>query len=111
MLFGAIAFGFAVSGVRSFQRARTTINPVRIDEASHLVTSGVFGVTRNPMYVALTALLMAWACWLASPWVWAGPLSFALFIHRFQILPEERVLAEKFGSAYDAYRRRVRRWI
>jgi protein-S-isoprenylcysteine O-methyltransferase Ste14 len=111
VLFGSLALGFAGSGIRAFLRARTTINPVRIEEASHLVTGGIYGVTRNPMYVALSALLMGWACWLASPWVLAGPLTFTLFIHRYQILPEERVLAAKFGPEYIAYCRRVRRWL
>jgi protein-S-isoprenylcysteine O-methyltransferase Ste14 len=111
VLFAALALAFAGSGIRAFLRARTTINPVRIEEASHLVTGGIYGVTRNPMYVALTALLTAWVCWLASPWVLIGPLAFALFIHRYQILPEERVLAGKFGPEYIAYCRRVRRWL
>jgi protein-S-isoprenylcysteine O-methyltransferase Ste14 len=111
VLFGALALGFAGPGIRAFLRAGTTINPVNIVEASQLVTGGIFGVTRNPMYVALTLLLIAWDCWLASPWLLAGPLAFALFIHRFQILPEERVLAAKFGPEYSAYSRRVRRWL
>lgn len=98
-------------GVRAFGRARTTINPVRIDQASALVTTGIYRLTRNPMYVALTLLLCAWTIFLAVPWAAAGPLVFVAFITRFQIVPEERVLAGIFGDAYAAYRRRVRRWI
>ncbi len=41
----------------------------------------------------------------------AGPLAFALFIHRYQILPEESMLEAKFGPEYIGYRRRVRRWL
>ncbi len=110
-LLGALALGFAVPGIGAFLRAGTTINPVDIEKASLLVTGGIFGVTRNPMYVALTALLTAWAFGLGSPWGFAGPLIFAVFIHRFQILPEERALGLKFGTEYAAYRRRVRRWL
>ncbi len=109
--FGLIALVFGGSGIRAFLRARTTINPVQIDQASQLVTAGIYGVTRNPMYVGLTALLTGWAFWLAAPWVLVGPLLFALFIDRFQIIPEERVLITNFGSEYEDYRRRVRRWL
>jgi protein-S-isoprenylcysteine O-methyltransferase Ste14 len=110
-VFGVLALIMSLAGFRAFWRARTTINPVRIEEASSLVTTGIYRVTRNPMYVALTALLTGWAFWLSVPWAFAGPLAFALFIQRFQILPEERVLQEKFGGGYRDYRRRVRRWI
>ena len=110
-VFGVLALTMSLSGFRAFWRARTTINPVRIEEASSLVTTGIYRVSRNPMYVALTALLTGWAFWLSAPWALAGPLVFALFIHRFQILPEERVLQAKFGRAYQDYRQRVRRWL
>ena len=92
-------------------RPRTTISPVDIEAASTLVTGGVFRYTRNPMYVALTALLLAWTAWLAAPWAAFCPVAFALFITRFQIIPEERVLRAKFGRAYEDYAQRVRRWI
>jgi protein-S-isoprenylcysteine O-methyltransferase Ste14 len=109
--FGLIAFVFGSSAIRAFRRARTTINPVQIDQASRLVTAGIYGVTRNPMYVGLAALLTGWAFWLAAPWPLVGPLLLALFIHRFQIIPEERVLLANFGSEYADYRQRVRRWL
>ena len=106
-------FGFIVgsSGILEFRRRKTTINPVEIDQASRVVTSGIFRFTRNPMYVGLTALLTTWAVWLAVPSSLLGPLVFALFTHRFQIIPEERVLRLKFGREYDEYRGRVRRWL
>lgn len=110
-VFGVLALTMALAGFRAFWRARTTINPVRIEEASSLVTTGIYGVTRNPMYVALTALLTGWAFWLSVPWAFGGPLAFALFLRRFQIIPEERVLQAKFGQDYQDYRQRVRRWL
>lgn len=97
--------------IRRFNRAGTTINPVRIDQASALVTTGIYGRTRNPMYVGLTALLLALAAVLGNLWAMAGPVLFALFITRFQILPEERVMQAKFGQAYLDYKARVRRWL
>jgi len=106
-----IALIFGAGGLIAFRRAKTTINPVQIDQASHVVTSGIYRVTRNPMYVGLTALLTMWAVQLAAPWTLLGPVFFGVFTHWFQILPEERIMSAKFGKEYDDYRKRVRRWI
>ena len=114
---GITAFFFLAAGVfgfpafSAFRRAKTTINPVEIDQASSLVTGGIYRLTRNPMYVGLALLLCAWAAWLARPIAAFGPLVFVFYITRFQILPEERVLLSKFGKAYEAYRKSVRRWL
>jgi protein-S-isoprenylcysteine O-methyltransferase Ste14 len=84
----------ARAGFRAFGRANTTINPIDIDAASTLVTSGIYSYTRNPMYLGLVAFLLAWAVYLAVPWTLLVPLAFVLFITKFQIIPEERVLLE-----------------
>lgn len=110
-LFFVMAGIFGFPAFRAFGRAKTTINPVAIDQASSLVTSGIYRLTRNPMYVALALLLCAWAAWLADPWALLGPVIFILFINRFQIIPEERALTAKFGEAYLNYRRATRRWL
>jgi protein-S-isoprenylcysteine O-methyltransferase Ste14 len=107
-LFGVI---ISVSGFLAFRKARTTVNPTKPEAASSVVTSGVFSYTRNPMYVGLTALLLGWAVWLSVPWVFLGPVAFMLYMARFQIIPEERVMSSKFGREYDEYRRHVRRWL
>ena len=108
-----LVFGVSVAGlaVSSFRRAGTTINPVKIDNASSLVTTGIYAFTRNPMYVGLATLLVTLAVLLSNAWLLLGPLFFVLYITRFQIIPEERVMQAKFGSAYDAYKARVRRWL
>jgi protein-S-isoprenylcysteine O-methyltransferase Ste14 len=106
-----IGLAIVVQGARTFGRAGTTINPVNIEAASSLVTSGVFRYSRNPMYVGFTAMLVGWAICLSSPTAFLGPIAFALFINRFQIIPEERAMRAKFGAAYDAYRQIVRRWV
>lgn len=114
----AVAIALAVLGVAisaagtvSFRRARTTVNPTRPDTASSLVATGVYRFTRNPMYLGLFLVLVAWAAYLSNAVAFAGPLLFVLYINRFQIAPEERALAAKFGAAFDDYRRRTRRWI
>ena len=103
--------GFSLAGVISFRRARTTVNPMKPETTSSLVCSGIYRVTRNPMYVGLLFVLVAWAVFLSSVWALLGPLAFVLYINRFQIAPEERVLSTMFGTSYSAYKSRVRRWL
>ncbi len=99
------------SGLVAFVRRHTTINPLSPHKSRALVTSGVYRFTRNPMYLGMVCLLSAWAVWLAALLPWLAPVAFVLYITRFQIRPEERVLAERFGPAYTDYTRRVRRWL
>jgi len=101
----------SAAGARAFRRAQTTINPMKPEKTSALVTEGIYRVTRNPMYVGLLCVLAGWAFYLAAPWVLAGPAAFFAYISRFQIAPEERVLSAMFGEAYAAYQAQVRRWL
>lgn len=94
-----------------FRRVGTTINPVEISRASTLVTDGVYRWSRNPMYVSMAALLGAIAAFTAQLWLITGVVAFVLFITRFQILPEEKVMRLRFGAPYEAYCRQVRRWL
>ena len=108
----ALAGGaFDIAGIVSFLRARTTVNPMKPHSTTALVSSGVYRVTRNPMYVGLLFVLVSWAVFLSSPWTLLGPLAFCLYIGRFQIAPEERILSELFGKEYLAYTAKVRRWL
>jgi protein-S-isoprenylcysteine O-methyltransferase Ste14 len=104
-------FALGAAGVLAFRRARTTIDPIRPEAASSLVSSGIYRMTRNPMYVSLSFLLFAWAVFLSSAWALLGLAAFVLYIGRFQIAPEERALSELFGSKYTAYQAQVRRWL
>ena len=63
------------------------------------------------MYLGLVLLLSAWAFHLAAAWPFLGPVLFIVYINRFQIDPEERVMQGKFGEEYAGYISRVRRWI
>jgi protein-S-isoprenylcysteine O-methyltransferase Ste14 len=106
-----VGVGFSAAGILAFRRARTTVNPTTPEKASSLVNSGVYRITRNPMYVGLSCVLVAWAVFLSSAWALLGPVAFMLYIGRFQIAPEERALTKLFGSAYASYQARVRRWL
>ena len=104
---GALAFAAFVA----FWRAKTTVNPLKPDRASTLITYGVYHLTRNPMYVSLLLLLLSYAIYLWSVPALVGPVAFIVYITRFQIIPEERALEAKFGVTFDEYKRRVRRWL
>ena len=93
------------------RRAKTTFNPLRPDTTTALVTTGLFAVSRNPMYLAMVVILVGWAIYLSSPVALIGPLVFVLYISRFQIVPEERALSVLFGARFDDYVSKVRRWI
>jgi protein-S-isoprenylcysteine O-methyltransferase Ste14 len=101
----------ALGGVVSFRRAKTTVNPLKPETSASLVTSGVYSFTRNPMYLGMAMVLLAWSVFLSSAWSLVGPLLFASYITRFQIIPEERVLDKLFGASFAEYKKRVRRWI
>jgi protein-S-isoprenylcysteine O-methyltransferase Ste14 len=87
------------------------VNPLHPEATSSLVITGIYRHTRNPMYVGFAAVLLGWAAYLAAPLALLGPLTFVLYITRFQIIPEERALHAKFGPEFAAYQARVRRWI
>ena len=101
----------ALAGDLAFKRAKTTINPFRPQNTSSLVTSGIYRFTRNPMYVGLLLVVLGWAAFLCTAVALLGPVAFVAYITRFQIIPEERVLSDKFGPSYAEYMTRARRWI
>lgn len=100
-----------MAGASAFRLASTTISPLHPEKATALVTRGVYGITRNPMYLAMALILMGAAVLLSNPLCLAPLLVFVILIDRLQIAPEERALTELFGEEYRLYRARVRRWI
>lgn len=114
--FRAIGGVLALAGVAvillaavEFRRHQTTLIPHEVP--SSMVQSGVYGLSRNPIYLGdvllLTGLSLRWESLLG---ILAVPL-FALIIRRRFIQPEEDRLREAFGPAFDAYAEKVRRWI
>ena len=113
-----VAVVLALSGIgltffatREFARVRTTVNPIHIEKATALVTSGPFSFSRNPMYLGMLLVLLGICVWLGSLPGLASPLLFVAYITRFQIVPEERVMMQKFGTAFTDYAKRTRRWL
>src|SRR5262245_40357713 len=93
-----VLFGFSAMGM--FRRAQTTVNPMKPETTSALVTNGVYRITRNPMYVSLVLYLAAWSVRLSNMVALLLLPLFVLYITRFQIMPEERALTELYGPEY-----------
>jgi protein-S-isoprenylcysteine O-methyltransferase Ste14 len=106
-----IGAAISLAGVVSFRRAKTTVNPMKPDSTSSLVVSGIYKYTRNPMYVGFALVLLGWAAFLSNLVALAFVPVFIVYIDRFQIRPEERVLTSLFPHEYPAYRAKVRRWV
>jgi protein-S-isoprenylcysteine O-methyltransferase Ste14 len=100
-----------VAGRVALARARTTWRPSSPEDTTHLVTVGVYRSTRNPIYLGMLLILLAWAMWLANPVALALCAVFVAYVDRFQIRPEERALSQILGQDYAEYTARVRRWI
>ena len=101
----------ALAGVFAFRKAKTTVNPTKPEATSTVVATGIYRFTRNPMYLGMLIVLGGWAVFLGNAIPFLLLPMFALYMNRFQIGPEERVLSERFGSQYTAYMQSVRRWI
>ena len=96
-------------GDNAFKQARTTIKPFQ--EASSLVTEGVFQISRNPMYLGMVLILTGIALLLRSLSPFLIIIPFAILIDQIYIRVEEQMLAEKFGASWEAYQAKTRRWL
>ncbi|OGB61139.1 MAG: protein-S-isoprenylcysteine methyltransferase [Burkholderiales bacterium RIFCSPLOWO2_12_FULL_64_99] len=103
--------GIAFAGVLAFRRHKTTVNPFTPERSSSLVASGIYRYTRNPMYLGFLLALVGWAVFLSNLVALALLPAFIAYMNRFQIQPEERALRAHFGTEFQAYMHRVRRWI
>lgn len=107
-LLGAVT---CLSGVVSFRRATTTVNPMKPDSTSSLVVSAIYKYTRNPMYLGFLLVLHGWAIFLSNFVALVLLPAFAVYMNRFHIGPEEPALASLFAHEYPVYHARVRRWV
>ena len=91
-----------------FARGKGTLAP--IDPPRHLVVSGLYRYTRNPMYNGILAILLGQAWLFGSTSILAYALGVLLFFHLVVIFYEEPALAAQFHESYRAYRKAVPRW-
>ena len=94
-----------------FRRAGTTVNPTKPQATTSVVDTGVYRISRNPMYVGFLLVLTGWAAYLSHVLPFLFLPAYVGYMNRFQIAPEERMLAARFGTGYEHYLRRVRRWL
>jgi len=102
---------FCIAGLVSFRLANTTVDPSKPEQATNLVTSGVYRFSRNPMYVGFVFILLGWGIWLSSLWALLCVAGFIAYLTLFQIIPEERALTKLFGEDYTQYKNKVKRWL
>lgn len=98
-----------VTAVRAMMRAKTTVHPNRIPD--HLVTGGPFSLSRNPIYLADTLLMIGIGLITGNAWFLLLAVAAAFVTQKAAIEREERILTEKFGKRYRDYAKRVRRWV
>ena len=94
-----------------FRRYRTTVNPLSPEKSTELVTTGIFSISRNPMYLGMALNLIGITIWFGDV---SGLIFVALFvvvINQLQIKPEEEILTGLYGDKYTDWMQRVRRWI
>ena len=110
LVVAVVGVAFALLGILEFRSAGTTVDPRVPDHSVSLVVRGVYRISRNPMYVGFLLALIAWGISLSNLASLVLLPGFVMYMNRFQIVPEERHMREKFGEAYLQYETEVRRW-
>lgn len=100
----------ALWGVKEFKDAKTTVNPLKPESSSSLVSSGIYQYTRNPMYLGLLLILLSVVIYTQHPLGLVSALGFVSYMNRFQIEPEEKMLVKLFGDEFVDYSNQVKRW-
>lgn len=111
MMISVFGILLVMAGGVSFRRAKTTVNPIDPTQTTELVVEGIYRYTRNPMYLGFLLMLLGWGTFLGGISSFLMLPLFVWVITQFQIIPEEQVLAEKFGASYQEYVAQVRRWV
>ena len=111
ILFLVLGLLMLITAVLSFKKYQTTVNPLRPEKASQLITSGIFKFSRNPMYFAMLLVLLSITVKFNILGGAAMSVAFVLFITTFQIIPEELAMKKLFGGEFDLYQKSTRRWI
>ena len=111
IVFGGMGGAIGAASVLQFLLAKTTLDPFQLETASQLVTGGIYRLSRNPMYLSLVFILLAWMVYLGSLSALFGVGLFIWYVTKFQIKPEEEGLKHLFGDAFTAYCQHTRRWL
>lgn len=111
LIIAGLGICFPVIAAFSFRRVATTVHPNHPDQTSQLVTTGVYRITRNPMYLGFALMLLAWGLYLGNMAALFGLPIFMFYMNQFQIKPEERILKQKFGQQFKEYLNRTHRWL
>jgi len=104
-----VGFAFAGDAFLRFMRAGTNIDPTRAPTV--FIPNGTYRLTRNPMYVGMTAILLGAAILTETLIAFAVPAAFLLILDRRHVPMEERWMEQTFGCSFTEYRARVRRWL
>lgn len=105
-----LASGIGLISLIQFFKSKTTVDPTAPSKATNLVISGVYQFSRNPMYLGMLLILLAWGIWLGNAFNVLLAAGFVGYMNKFQIIPEEEALGEMFGAAYKQYCTLTRRW-
>lgn len=106
-----IAVIIGLISLAQFRKAKTTVHPQKPGNASEIVTSGVYQISRNPMYLGLLLGLIGWCIYLGNLLNIFCLIGFIIYMNRFQIIPEETAMIKNFGAEFVEYKKSVRRWI
>ena len=104
-----IALFFLVNSLRQFINSRNTV--VTIKPAASLQTTGIYSITRNPMYVGLICVYISLGFLIGNWWNFILLPLLIVIVQTYIIYKEEKYLEREFGSAYISYKHKVRRWI
>ena len=97
--------------VLKFIKTKTTVDPTRPHKTSNLVISGIYKITRNPMYLGMLFLIIAYALYNNNIIGCIIIPIFIFYINKFQIEPEEIEMRKKFGESFEDYCKKVNRWL
>ncbi|MCX2720202.1 methyltransferase family protein [Lentiprolixibacter aurantiacus] len=105
-----LAMLIALIALVQFFLSQTSVDPLHPQKSRKLVTSGVYQISRNPMYLSLLLILLSLGLWLGNAFNTLTAAAFVYYMNAFQIKPEEQHLQKIFGPAYKQYCSMVRRW-
>ena len=104
-----VGLALASAGIRDFTGAGTPVPTYKPTRA--LVTTGIHGWTRNPIYLGMCLTYVGIGLAAPSPWILILTLPLAITIRYGVVAREEAYLERRFGDAYRQYKARVRRWL